>query len=133
MEYTINERCHIDGLYRHFKGGIYRLLHVGKHTETGDVVCVYECRVPGESTNCISKTGDIWVRPYDMFFSEVDHEKYPDVEQKYRMEYVPNNTLIESAKEIVQMCQLNPGCEGCPFEIPDTGCRFGTAPCGWAF
>ena len=133
MEILINERCHVGGKYRHFKGGLYKLLNIAKHSETGEMLCVYECVEPGVNTNCLCKAGDVWVRPMEMFFSEVDHEKYPDVEQKYRMEYVKDDheSLMECAKTISHYCEQNPGCTGCPFNIENVGCVLQIAPCGW--
>lgn len=65
-----------NGIYKHFKGDYMYVIGVGKHTETMEDVVVY------------THKGKIWVRPVDMFLGEVDHEKYPDVKQKYRFEEV---------------------------------------------
>ena len=30
----------------------------------------------------------VWIRPYDMFISKVDREKYPEAKQEYRLESI---------------------------------------------
>ena len=59
-----------------------------KHTETEEDMIVYLCL----------KDNQLYVRPYDMFISEVDHDKYPNVKQKYRFEPVEDiygDTLMD--------------------------------------
>ena len=68
-------------IWRHFKGSIVRVITIAKHTETGEELVIYECI----NNNCIN---GIYARPLDMFLSEVDQEKYPDVKQKYRLELI---------------------------------------------
>ena len=64
--------------YRHFKGMEVIVEIIAKDSETLEPVVVYKH----------NGTDAYWVRPYDMFNSEVDHNKYPDIEQKYRFEEV---------------------------------------------
>ena len=55
----------IKGKYRHFKGGEYEVLHVAKHSETGEEMVVYRA-LYGE--------GQVWVRPISMWNETVQKD-----------------------------------------------------------
>ena len=69
----------IGGVYKHFKGNLYKVEDVAKYSETGEIFVVYRQMYGDEN---------LWIRNIEMFLEEVDREKYPDIEQKYRFELI---------------------------------------------
>ena len=58
---------------------LYEYIGVAMHSETRDKMIVYRA-LYGEK--------ELFVRPYEMFMDEVDHEKHPEIRQKYRFEKI---------------------------------------------
>jgi len=67
----------IKGIYKHFKGNYCLIEDIAKDSETQEEMVIYRE---------LYKDCALWVRPKEMFLSEVDHDKYPNVTQKYRFE-----------------------------------------------
>lgn len=60
-----NQNTVIQGIYRHYKGSLYQVLHTATHSETEESLVVYRC-LYGEY--------GVWVRPLSIFAEMVTIE-----------------------------------------------------------
>ena len=67
----------INGIYKHFKGDYYLVIDIANSSENNDKYVIYRA---------LYGDNKLWIREINMFLSEVNHDKYPNIKQKYRFE-----------------------------------------------
>lgn len=81
-------------VYRHFKGNLYQIVTLAEHSESGEMLVVYQAMY-GEFK--------VYARPLSMFMEKVDKNKYPDAEQEYRFEPVDVKSISPTMQAATDM------------------------------
>lgn len=104
-------------IYRHFKGNVYQIITLARHSETGEKMVVYQqLHAPYE----------VYTRPLEMFMSRIDTRKYPNEKQIHRFARVdvrgeentgkPKETSAETLNRILSKGKGEPAAQEKPEE-----------------
>ena len=80
----------LKGIYKHFKGDYYLVEEIATSSDDGVTKFVVYRKLYGD--------GELYIRELNDFLEEVNHEKYPNVKQKYRFELQEIESVAQNFK-----------------------------------
>ncbi|OGB97500.1 hypothetical protein A3F06_03105 [candidate division TM6 bacterium RIFCSPHIGHO2_12_FULL_36_22] len=75
----------VGGLYRHYKGKLYKVINIARHSETLEFMVIYQALY-----NSTFGNNTIWTRPLTMFVEEIDLQTH---QQRFELISKPSNLL----------------------------------------